>query len=1414
MKKTLENRQSFTRRLMQLLVLMAMLLAPKGAWAEDYVLTVAGHQYTATDLQSSVTVSGENISGTVTITPANDNDPVKLTLNAASITGNVVSSINLKVDFVGSNTITIGGGDYAFVGDNNNTISFVNSGKNGKPLSVSGSFNSKITDNWSSVATNIETGGTPSSTSVWWLNTNTGTSNLMELMWYGVSYGLTVGGVEVKESNASNITGANIKAGIVSYDDATKTLTLSGANLSGEENGLTSIICSMDSIAIELVGTNTLNGYISYDGGQETTGKISFKGSGSLEITCNDGVIYGFSKVYYANGLYLKSAQPCLYWDNESNTYRDRSKEVISNMIISTDQSYPIWVAQVVEYETTYKQITQSNRQNVFNDATSTVSLNEAGDTLTLNGATIDGSIIRGDNNGLTVKFIGSNKIFATNCTPFIGNQGATFSLVTEDSSSNKLAVDGVYSSDDLVSGWSVPNIWVVNTYNKSEANTQTAAASDLWAALTSAYLEIYYNKPYNGVWVNNSQLCNALLEHFDGIKYQPADSTFILSEIEPEVNDTIKTSLPNLKVKVNGVTSLASIRYIGNASPAGTLTIAKDLNSTADKNQLTLSDENDAIYGFSEVTISAPMALKTPASVPSSWSGISEVVILDETISYNLEVADVDVTNANATTGITGENIQGIVTYDAEENVLTLNGATINGRIFSGLEDGLTVHLLGNNVINGGYVDANNNGVYAFVREAAGNDLPLTFTTDAKNPGQLLMKNTYRNENNYVQYYSGFIANYENGLAACYSSDEKRLITVKPVITPDEGLYWTDQEYTISGNGEGTIKYADGMNHFSQTTYEAPFTLSTTGKYLLSATQTKTYDESTFEVSTNGVYIVHNKPDFSIEEGSYVGAQNVTLTNLPAGLATTTESYPQVWYYLNDIKNDSVQYTSAEQTIAVSESTKVCVYILDQDSGKVMKSKAVEAEYTILKSLGLRFYASENSYISTGSYDGPVEFGEEYTSPTLKGDTGNGYTTDLSGFDITYSSSDPTTATIDETGKITIVGGGYTTIKAVSQETETFAADSTWYELRVRPADPNVSISEGAYFTGQKLTLTRIGLSGNMYYSYGSKEASERTAYTGEISLPAGVYDFYPYTRCGTDEKNFWSYGNAHRMLYVYNQPTISKDAGTYEGDIEVEITNLPGGDSYVPTVYYYFDDDEGNAKVYNAGDKIAVRESTKLNVYLIVEGDSGKTHKTEVIERQYEITDITLNVANVDFHEHWTTYYNDNGDVVLPEGQNVGAYVATGADESSVTVTQIVSIPRSTPVLLNNATTSTTTKVFGTDVKGNLLVHATSKKVVDPTEGDFYGLYNGVFMRVTDEFPAGKNYLLIPNAANVNTNAPKLNIVFENEGNTTGINASLVNSEEVKGDLYDLQGRKVTNPKKKGLYIQNGRKVVVNNK
>ena len=56
--------------------------------------------------------------------------------------------------------------------------------------------------------------------------------------------------------------------------------------------------------------------------------------------------------------------------------------------------------------------------------------------------------------------------------------------------------------------------------------------------------------------------------------------------------------------------------------------------------------------------------------------------------------------------------------------------------------------------------------------------------------------------------------------------------------------------------------------------------------------------------------------------------------------------------------------------------------------------------------------------------------------------------------------------------------------------------------------------------------------------------------------------------------------------------------------------------------------------------------------------------------------------------------------------------------------------------------------------------------------------------------------------------SSAPALNFVVD--GETTGIDATLVNSEKVNSEVYDLQGRRVAQPTK-GLYIVNGKKVVI---
>ena len=691
------------------------------------------------------------------------------------------------------------------------------------------------------------------------------------------------------------------------------------------------------------------------------------------------------------------------------------------------------------------------------------------------------------------------------------------------------------------------------------------------------------------------------------------------------------------------------------NARPGEGYAIASlTATNTTTSTTITTSSENIG-DNITQYTFTMPDAPVTVAVTTSATLGII--------------VAGVSVTDQNKS-NVLGD---GKVSFNSTTNTLTLNGATINGGIVCNIEGTLTVHLLKQNVIDGGYVSANNNGEVAFVGEHQTTNLKIT--TDANNPGQLLLKRPYINEWNNAEYYSDYMyPSFKNGLVESENYSEKKvLIAVGPTMSPSEGLYWPTQQYTIPNGTQ--ISCSDNAGHSVDVSVTAnSFTLTETGKYHINISKAVTVDDTNFSLSNSGHYIVHNKPGFSKGAGSYTGAQTVKLTNLPSNLSTSTEAYPQVWYYLNNSKNDSIQYTSANQTIAVNESTRVSVYIIDEDSGKVVKSAAVTAQYTIRQDPALRFYTSENSYMSTGSTEN-ISYDDEFTSPVLKGKINGEYTDQLTALGVTYSSSDETVATIDQTGKITIVGGGYATITATSQQTDLYSASSTNFILKIRPADPNVSLEEGAYYTGKKLTMVRIGENGTMYYSYGDKNESQRTVYPeGGISLPKGCYDFYPYTRCGTDEQNIWSYGNAHRMMYVYDQPTISKDAGTYDGEIEVEITNLPESGSYNADVYYYFDDDEDHAVQYTSGSKITVNESKTLNVYIYVEGDSSKNYKTDVIERQYVIRQdaglaYTQNNEPVEDAEY-TIGATDNEDLPELVNENGVTVTYTSNDEQVATV------------------------------------------------------------------------------------------------------------------------------------------------
>lgn len=124
-----------------------------------------------------------------------------------------------------------------------------------------------------------------------------------------VKYDLWVGGVQVTNTNASNITGEGI-TGAVSYDSTTKTLTLNNATITGAHEFSifddVSGIYGKETLKINLIGNNTItgsdNGGSSYGIYIDGNGNLTFTGTGSLTVSAADLSENNWSVAVFADG--------------------------------------------------------------------------------------------------------------------------------------------------------------------------------------------------------------------------------------------------------------------------------------------------------------------------------------------------------------------------------------------------------------------------------------------------------------------------------------------------------------------------------------------------------------------------------------------------------------------------------------------------------------------------------------------------------------------------------------------------------------------------------------------------------------------------------------------------------------------------------------------------------------------------------------------------------------------------------------------------------------------------------------------------------------------------------------------------------------------------------------------------------
>lgn len=167
------------------------------------------------------------------------------------------------------------------------------------------------------------------------------------------------------------------------------------------------------------------------------------------------------------------------------------------------------------------------------------------------------------------------------------------------------------------------------------------------------------------------------------------------------------------------------------------------------------------------------------------------------------------------------------------------------------------------------------------------------------------------------------------------------------------------------------------------------------------------------------------------------------------------------------------------------------------------------------------------------------------------------------------------------------------------------------------------------------------------------------------------------------------------------------------------------------------------------------------------------------------------------------------------------VEAFVASGYDASTkkVHLTK-VNVANANEGVILKATPGTQyilTEGTSESHESNLLIGVTTATQVNATDGENtnFVLSNGVFKKVaqgstTEEstIANGKAYLQLPTSA---LPAGVRSIGISTKGDVTGIvNVELI-GEEGNGETYDLSGRRVKNAASKGVYVKNGKKVII---
>ena len=354
----------------------------------------------------------------------------------------------------------------------------------------------------------------------------------------------------------------------------------------------------------------------------------------------------------------------------------------------------------------------------------------------------------------------------------------------------------------------------------------------------------------------------------------------------------------------------------------------------------------------------------------------------------------------------------------------------------------------------------------------------------------------------------------------------------------------------------------------------------------------------------------------------------------------------------------------------------------------------------------------------------------------------------------VTWSGDNDEVATINaSTGAVTLVGAGTVTFTAsYAGVTDTYQSSSDTYEMTVTNVDPNAPGSENNPYT----------------------VAQARAAIDAETGV-TGVYATGIVSEIVTEYSSTY-----HNISY-----NISADGLTTSDQLQA------------------FRGKSFNVDNFTSADGIQVGD------VVVIYGDLTKYKTTYEFGEANQLVSLNrkINITDAGF----ATFASDHA-MNFDGITGLKAYKAT-VSGTDITFTKVTTVPAGEGVLLQGDAGTynvpATTGVAAWTAEDNAFVRGTGAAVETGT-----GPYNYILNKVGDVvgFYKAAGQTVATNRAYLQseTAAARISLNFDDE-ETNGISATLMNSEErIVKSIYNLAGQRVAQPTK-GLYIKNGRKVIV---